>query len=168
MEDLEITPMRAGDLQALARILAESDVWKRKRRGYGGAVHFFKTHDPSFGEIHVARLGDKIAGLIWFSVRNTFYEFGYIRLVAVAPDCYGQGIGTKLMAFAEEKIGREVRAVFLLVSDFNTGARRLYERLGYSPCGVLANYKGEANDEIIMCKADWEMPDNFDGVRLSL
>lgn len=157
MEELEITPMRDGDLRELARILAESDVWKRKRRGFGGAIQFFKTHDPGFGEIHVARLKGEVAGVVWFSVRNTFYEFGYIRLVAVAPKYYGKGIGTKLMAFAEERIRPKAQAIFLLVSDFNDGARRLYERLGYRPCGKLANYKGEDNDEIIMCKTDWAM-----------
>ena len=47
------------------------------------------------------------------------------------PPSDGRGTGTALVAFAEERIFRDHRNVFLCVSDFNLGARRLYERHGY-------------------------------------
>ena len=51
---------------------------------------------------------------------------------AVRRNLQGHGIGTALMAFAEEQVcGRGLNAIVLGVEDFNPGARRLYERLGY-------------------------------------
>jgi len=56
----------------------------------------------------------------------------YIEALAVRADCRGRGIGTKLLeqsiAMARE---RGLREVCLDVADTNTGARRLYERMGF-------------------------------------
>jgi ribosomal protein S18 acetylase RimI-like enzyme len=50
----------------------------------------------------------------------------------VAPEFRGHGIGTALMAAAEELVcSRGFEAIVLGVEDSNPRARRLYERLGY-------------------------------------
>ena len=157
MEKIDITPVEREELPRLAKILAEGEFWQRKGHGYEEALDLLNGYDPVAGEILVARLEDKIVGLVWFMIDGTFHEFGYVSLLAVAADCRGRGIGEELMRVAEERIGAGSRAVFLLVSDFNDGARRFYQRLGYSQCGLLPNYKGEGNDEIIMWKPDWSV-----------
>jgi ribosomal protein S18 acetylase RimI-like enzyme len=40
----------------------------------------------------------------------------------------------------------------LCVSSFNTGAKRLYERLGYEFVGTLTNYLVEGHDELLYRK----------------
>ena len=56
----------------------------------------------------------------------------YVNVLAVRPQFRGLGLGTTLLAFADE-IGRArgMRGMSIIVSDANTGARRLYERCGY-------------------------------------
>lgn len=50
----------------------------------------------------------------------------------VVPELQSRGIGTALMAAAEELVcNRGYRAIVLAVEDWNPRARRLYERLGY-------------------------------------
>jgi hypothetical protein len=44
------------------------------------------------------------------------------------------------MRFAEERIFGDRLNIFMLVSSFNTSARRLCERLGYRPIGELADF----------------------------
>lgn len=57
----------------------------------------------------------------------------YINVIAVQPKFRNRGIGAKLIALAEET-GRRAgkRGMSLIVADKNFGARRLYERSGYS------------------------------------
>ena len=56
----------------------------------------------------------------------------YVNVLAVLPRFRNAGLGTELLRLAE-KTGRELgsRGLSLIVSDANTGARRLYERSGY-------------------------------------
>ena len=50
------------------------------------------------------------------------------------------GYGTRLMAFAEQRIWRDHQNVFLCVSSFNHAARRFYQRLGYQQVGELSDF----------------------------
>jgi ribosomal protein S18 acetylase RimI-like enzyme len=56
----------------------------------------------------------------------------YVNVLAVVPQLRGKGLGTELLRLADE-IGRALgkRGMSIIVSDGNTGARRLYERCGY-------------------------------------
>jgi ribosomal protein S18 acetylase RimI-like enzyme len=56
----------------------------------------------------------------------------YVNVIATYPEHRGKGIGTKLLALAEE-LGRETRAngMSIIVADSNSTARRLYGRAGY-------------------------------------
>jgi ribosomal protein S18 acetylase RimI-like enzyme len=56
----------------------------------------------------------------------------YVNVLAAYPDKRGQGLGTVLLALAD-KLAAEVDrpGLSIIVSDANTGARRLYERTGY-------------------------------------
>jgi ribosomal protein S18 acetylase RimI-like enzyme len=57
----------------------------------------------------------------------------YINVLAVRPQFRNQGLGTNLMALAEEKAQRlGKRGMSVIVSDANLGARRIYTRLGYN------------------------------------
>jgi ribosomal protein S18 acetylase RimI-like enzyme len=72
----------------------------------------------------------------------------YVNVLAVLPGYRGLGLGSQLLALAEE-IGRaEGKAgMSIIVSDANDGARRLYERTGYR---FVA--------ERTMVKEDWQNP----------
>jgi len=58
----------------------------------------------------------------------------YINVLAVLPKFRNRGLGVELIALAEET-GRKAgkRGMSLIVADKNFGARRLYERQGYTP-----------------------------------
>jgi len=56
----------------------------------------------------------------------------YVNAIAIEPGCRGQGIGTELLGKAEElAIGSGTASMSLIVAAENTGAKRLYELLGY-------------------------------------
>ncbi len=56
----------------------------------------------------------------------------YVNVLAVSPEHRRGGLGTELLALADEKartLGK--RGLSVIVSDANANARRLYERCGY-------------------------------------
>ena len=55
-----------------------------------------------------------------------------MNVLAVVPALRGHGLGSQLLALADET-GRAqgLRGMSVIVSDTNAGARRLYERHGY-------------------------------------
>lgn len=56
----------------------------------------------------------------------------YINVLAVLPGDRNRGLGERLIALAEDTARKHARqGVSLIVSDANTGARRLYERCAY-------------------------------------
>jgi GNAT superfamily N-acetyltransferase len=64
----------------------------------------------------------------------------YLEDVFVIPEFRNLGIGTALLEAAERAAAaRGDRAVSLAVSTLNSGARRLYARLGYVNAGVPAH-----------------------------
>jgi ribosomal protein S18 acetylase RimI-like enzyme len=81
----------------------------------------------------------------------------YVNVVAALPVARGRGLGTLLMRHAEamaRATGRDRTS--LIVADVNTGARRLYERLGYRRRAALPMVKegwtGAGTDWILMVR----------------
>lgn len=57
----------------------------------------------------------------------------YVNILATYPEHRGKGCGAALLGIAETLAAASLRrGLSLIVSDANTGARRLYERLGYT------------------------------------
>lgn len=57
----------------------------------------------------------------------------YSDILATYPRHRGKGLGTELLERAEEKaLKMGCKELAIIVSDANTGARRLYERCGYT------------------------------------
>lgn len=70
----------------------------------------------------------------------------YVNVLAAYPQHRGKGYGTELLSVAERLAAdTERRGLSIIVSDANTGARRLYERCGYVESATRP-----------MVKEDWE------------
>lgn len=148
MPALEIRPLAGDDeAEACATMMATSEPWVTLGRGIDSCRRVVR--DPA-RERYVALREGRLAGLLILNLQGAFV--GYIQTVCVAEEFRGQGIGRALVAFAEERIFREHANVFLCVSSFNTGARRLYERLGYTLVGELADYIVAGHSELLLRK----------------
>ncbi len=148
MSALVIRALETRDeAEACARIMAGTEPWITLRRDEAACRRVLLDETR---ERYVAREGERLAGLLVLNLRGAFV--GYIQAVCAAPECRGRGVGTALVRFAEERIFRDHRNVFICVSDFNAGARRLYERLGYRLVGELADYVVAGHSELLLRK----------------
>ncbi len=123
---------------------------------------YFETDDDILGplgvglateEVYVARTADdEFLGLIWFVLRGAFHSFPYVHIIAVKKEYRGQGVGQKLLSFFEKIVFEDASKAFLVVSDFNPDAKRLYLRLGYRQVGILPGLYREGVTEYLMMK----------------
>jgi len=137
----------AAEADQCARLMVGTDPWITLGRDYDTSLR--RIEDPS-REVYVAEDKAGLAGFLILCMVGAFV--GYIQTVLVAPDRQGKGIGSQLVAFAEDRIFRDSPNVFLCVSSFNLGARRLYERLGYQYVGELTDYVVRGYSELLFRK----------------
>lgn len=150
-----------AEAEACARLMCSTEPWLTIGRAYD-ECHAAIT-DPA-REVYVAVHGDEIAGFIVLLLQGAF--IGYIQAICVAPAARAQGIGTRLIDFAESRIWQVSPNVFLCVSDFNPRARALYERRGYQLVGELKEYLIAGHSELLMRKTKGPLRD-YTGQRAS-
>jgi ribosomal-protein-alanine N-acetyltransferase len=136
------------EARACARLMAESEPWLTLGRTYEGSLAV--VQDPS-REVYVVRDETGLAGFLILCMTGAFV--GYIQTICIHPERRGQGLGSKLVEFAEQRILAESPNVFMCVSSFNRDARRLYERLGYRVVGELTDYIVQGHSEILLRKS---------------
>jgi len=145
---IAISPIATDtEIDACARMMSGSEPWITLGRDYAASRAILEDRSK---ERYVGREGNEVAGFLILNMAGAFV--GYIQTVCVAAEKRGRGIGERLVKFAEERIFRDSPNVFLCVSSFNSGARRLYERLGYNVVGELSDYIVAGYGEILMRK----------------
>ncbi len=134
---MRIRPLDAEEIPALARALAGVPLMVRYGRGPDALERALSGARARGERLLVADEGGEIRGLAWFLTQGTLALGGYLRLIAMLPGAEGKGAGAALLAAFEAETASESRHAFLLVSDFNEGAQRFYERHGYARVGAL-------------------------------
>ena len=152
-------PADEREARACAEIMATSEPWITLGRGFEHSLALVRDVSR---EVYVATIDGEVAGFVILVLRGAFV--GYIQTIAVREDCRGRGLGSQLMAFAERRIFRESPNAFICVSDFNTRARKLYERLGYVVVGELRDFIATGYSEWLLRKsigplAEWHPPE---------
>ncbi|MDH4196010.1 MAG: GNAT family N-acetyltransferase [Candidatus Aminicenantes bacterium] len=127
--------------------MSSQEPWLTLQRDFEESVEILS--DPA-RESYLAMIEDRVVGFLILSLKGGFV--GYLQTICVAPEWRKQGIGRRLVGFAEDRIFREAPNVFLCVSSFNPDARRLYERLGYEFVGELEDYIVRGHSELLFRK----------------
>lgn len=145
---MDIRPIAsAAEEERCAAMMAMSDPWITYGRTYDACLNTVRQTNQ---EVYVAMEHDEVRGFVMLMMQGALV--GYIRVLCVDPDTRSKGLGTQLVAFAEERILRETPNVFLFVSEFNTRARALYERLGYEKVAEMRDYIQRGYAEVLMRK----------------
>jgi len=144
-----IRPMGPEDRDAVVRLLAGSDPWKRL--GYTqedwGRI-FCPT--PRERESFVVDTEGTVAAIA--IVRQKFLLGDYLELLGVADWARNRGIGKELLEHIELIVFGRTTNLFACVSDFNKGARDFYEKQGYQEIGPMPNLLISGSAEILLRK----------------
>jgi ribosomal protein S18 acetylase RimI-like enzyme len=105
--------------------------------------------------VYVALPGDEIVGVIGYSrdylSNDSSYWLGWF---AVREKHRRHHIGTMLLRRIEKDLkSMGQRKVFVSTEDSNSVAKSFYTRNGFRTEGVIRDYYGNGEDELIMSKA---------------
>lgn len=146
---LKIRRLRDGaEAEVCAQMMASSKPWITLGRSYEASLMILRDASR---EVYLAIHEGEIVGFTILVMHGAFV--GYIQTICVAAAWRGKGIGSRLIAHAENRIFNETPNVFLCVSSFNKGARQLYERLGYEAVGELKDYVVAGHSEFLLRKS---------------
>jgi ribosomal protein S18 acetylase RimI-like enzyme len=134
---VSVRPLVPADVPALAEGLSRLPLMVRYGRDAGRIAADLSRALGRGDGLLVEEADGAVRGLAWFLRAGTLAMGGYLKLVAVLPGAQGGGAGAALLDAFEAEVASESRHAFLLVSDFNEGAQRFYERHGYVRVGAV-------------------------------
>lgn len=135
------------DIASCALMMSGTDPWITLRMNYDQCLIAFEGSNK---EIYIILVENELAGFVIIQTGGTFA--GYIQTICIGEAYRGYGLGTKLLKFCEERILKISPNVFICVSSFNKGAKRLYYEFGFKLVGELDNFVKEGYTELLLRK----------------
>lgn len=136
-----IRPLTASDIPFIADWIASSSLWQRYNYTAVAATEGLTQALAQADLLLTADTPDASScGLAWCLPHGAFGRSVYLRLLGVQPSHHSTGLGAALLNAAEEHATRIAHDMILLVSDFNHGAQRFYQRQGYQQVGAIPGY----------------------------
>lgn len=148
---MEIIKGNETQLEACAGCLSNSVLGERYFYDRKHTEEFLKDGFER-GEIYVCVNNVTLIGFMRIDPSGTFAKFPLLRVIAVSENHRNKGIGKAMIEFYESMGFEKSDKVFLLVSEFNTDAKRLYERLGYVEVGKIPDLYQKDTAEYFMMK----------------
>ena len=146
--DVSIEAAAALDADDCRRLVLANEPWITL--GYGEADVQAIVRAAATDHLLRARAGDRVVGFALSAPGILLGE--YLKILAVDAAYQASGIGRGLMAELERRAFRQWPNVYLCVSDFNTGGRAFYRRLGYEEVGPLRDLLLPGKNEVLMRK----------------
>ncbi|MFD3441993.1 GNAT family N-acetyltransferase [Streptomyces sp. NPDC058685] len=151
---------RPGDLgwvvQRHGAVYAAEYGWNADFEGLVARIvaDFAQDHDPHLERVWIAELDGRPVGSV-MCVRDDAPATARLRLLLVEPEARGHGLGDRLVRSVVD-FAREVgyRELVLWTNDVLTGARRIYQRAGFT----LVAEKPHRSYGVDLVGQDWRLP----------
>lgn len=151
--DSRIRPAGAADLGSLAELMTASPLLQRYGTTRAAALAALEEGMRQGDVLLVEGVEHQPPrGFGWVLRLRGFGGAGYVRLLLVAENQQGTGIGERLLRRAEQHAATWSRHLLLLASEDNPRARRFYERRGYRQVGQVERLMLPDTDEVIYHK----------------
>lgn len=148
-----IRPVVKTDLEALKNVLDSCKLFPSEYLGEMIADYF---ENPETQDIWFTCTINDVPIAIGYCVPEKLTKGTYNLLaIGVSRDAQRKGIATDLMHYIEEVLKRQEARVLIVETssdDAQTGARKLYERLGYTQMAVIKDFWDEDEDKIVFWK----------------
>lgn len=142
-----VTDEEAGNLGAG---LASIDPWRRMGYAPETLTGYLRRPDPAAYRFAIRTAG-QLAGVI--SVRNPWLRGPYLELLGILPNFHGRGLGRTAMEWFESEAPQGAGYLWVVCSEFNTGALDFYKRCGFTEVTGLKDLVFPGFTEILLQKS---------------
>ena len=147
---LFLRPYRPADLPGIYAIEDQCFV---------GSFRFSRKELKGYieAESAIALIAETNEDLVGFAVADLQMDgevtFGYLQTIDVLPVYRGKGIASAMLREVEDRIAeKDGRVLMLHVSVLNRPAIGLYDKHGYSLCGLHGGFYGKGGDAFVYSK----------------
>ena len=148
MTTFSIEPATEIEKPWAAQLIASSEPWTRLGITLDQCL---SACSDKGNQIYIAYADRTPCGLIILQDRGVAGS-PYIKSLAISPDYRSQGIGKRLLDYAENRYRPTSKHIFLCVSSFNAKAHKFYQTNGYEKVGEFKDYVIDGYSEILMHK----------------
>jgi ribosomal protein S18 acetylase RimI-like enzyme len=150
--DINIIKGEAANLEDCYEALMKSDIGRAYFSNLDARKILIRGLENNEIDVVVDK-NEGCIGFLWNERRGAFGTHTYLHMIAIKEEFRGMGVGKRLIAHFEENTFKNDNIIFLMVADFNTDARKLYEAIGYKLIGIIPGFYREGIDEYLMMKS---------------
>lgn len=151
-----IKEAKKGHMRGILHIIKEYQKYDVEfaRRYY--EKYFSKRNDEMTekDKVYIALFGEELAGVIgyWRDYLSTDYSY-WLGWFVVKEKFRKKHIGTKLLKKVEAELkAKKKKKLFVSTEDYNAVAKHFYTKNGFRTEGVIRDYYGDKEDQLIMSK----------------
>jgi GNAT superfamily N-acetyltransferase len=138
------------EAETLGPALAAIDPWATYAYPASALSVYLGKDEPGAPRFSL-RDGATLAGAV--GLRLDWLRGPYLQLLGLLPGYQGCGFGAAVLAWIErEARAASQRNLWVVASDFNSGALRFYERYGFTRVAALEALVAEGRDEVLLRK----------------
>ena len=135
-----------------AAIFDNSELEERLFRGTD-FLHQLLWEPLEQGRVIIAEENGQAIGLMVYNMKGMFGELPYLDLLGVKDGYRSKGIGKGLIElFLSLAKGLGQKKAFICTSDFNLGAKKLYESMGFKTIYLFDDLFGQGAAEWLFMK----------------
>ncbi|MHC1745360.1 MAG: GNAT family N-acetyltransferase [Syntrophobacteraceae bacterium] len=149
LRSCRLAPVTSETAGALSISLSQMDPWRTLGYLADGLRRYLLREDPGLARTAVFKAGE-LAGVV--CVRSPWLRGASLELLAVLPECRGEGVGAEIMGWIEDRALPVGPNLWTTVSSFNVEAQRFYERCGFEPVACLTDLIKSGFDELLLRK----------------
>jgi ribosomal protein S18 acetylase RimI-like enzyme len=147
---LALERLPRDEVERLGALFAGIDPWARYAYPASRLAAYFAREEPGAPRFGLFA-GPEIAGVV--GLRLEWLKGPYLQFLGVLPPFQRRGFGGAVLAWLErEARAGEEQNLWVLASDVNAGAIRLYERHGFSRVAALDDLACEGHAEVMLRK----------------
>lgn len=149
----KIRPVSTSDINGLKKVVDSSELFPSEYLDDMMSDYF---ENPETQAIWFTYIDNNEQAAVGYCVPEKFTEGTYNLLaIAVSKHAQRKGIASQMMKYIEQRLAQKDGRILIVETssdDAQIGARKLYQKIGYTQAAVIKDFWKDGEDKIIFWK----------------